>query len=151
MKTLFMETTEISAEKTVHEIQACLGKYGADGVQLEYKDGEVHAVSFGIRLRTGEKPLFFALPARWEPIMTIMRARYSHTPSNAQGDRMKAQAKRVAWRQILRWVQAQMAMVETNMVRIEEVFMPYLVVHPSGQTLFQKLQENQFQIEAPKK
>ena len=37
-------------------------------------------------------------------------------------------SKRVAWRQIYRWIQAQAAMIETGMAAAEEVFYPYLQV-----------------------
>jgi hypothetical protein len=62
------------------------------------------------------------------------------------------QAQRIAWRQLLRWVQAQLAMIDTGMVRTEEVFMPYIVVNPAtNQTLFERMQETQFKmLEAPK-
>src|SRR6266478_5746936 len=36
------------------------------------------------------------------------------------------QAYRVAWRNILDWVQAQMALLEIGMAKIEEVFLPYM-------------------------
>jgi hypothetical protein len=45
----------------------------------------------------------------------------------------------VAWRQILRWVQAQMALVETKMVKVEEVFLPY-IQGPGGQTVYELYQ-----------
>jgi hypothetical protein len=62
------------------------------------------------------------------------------------------QAERVAWRQLLRWVQAQLAMIDTGMVRTEEVFMPYIVVNAAtNQTLFERMVETQFKmLEGPK-
>jgi len=49
------------------------------------------------------------------------------------------QARRIAWRQILRWVQAQMALVQTGMVTADQVFMPYIMVDKEGTTLYQQL------------
>lgn len=37
-----------------------------------------------------------------------------------------AQAKRTAWRQILRWIDAQLALIEVGQASAFEVFMPYL-------------------------
>ena len=52
------------------------------------------------------------------------------------------QARRTAWRILKDWIQAQMALLETNMVEMEEIFPPYML---SGeQTLYQALQANQF-------
>ena len=56
------------------------------------------------------------------------------------------QAKRVSWRQILRWVEAQLALTYTNMVKVEEVFLPYIQVNVEGQTLFEKLENNKFKM-----
>jgi hypothetical protein len=46
------------------------------------------------------------------------------------------QAERVAWRIIKDWVEAQMAILDTQMVKMEEVFFPYML-NGQGQTLFQ--------------
>ena len=52
------------------------------------------------------------------------------------------QARRTAWRILKDWVQAQMALLETNMVDMEEIFLPYML---SGeQPLYQALQANHF-------
>lgn len=147
--TLYMETTKISPDQTVGEIQRLLGKYGAANVQLEYEKGEVKAVAFLIVIN--EKRVPFMLPCRYEAILDFM---YKRKKRGVQSERvhagMKDQAKRVAWRQILRWIEAQLALVETNMVKIEEVFLPYLVVDKRGTTLFGKMQNDQFLLEGPK-
>jgi len=135
MKTLFMETTKIEPEQTVAQIQKVLGQYGAGAVMTEYDKGEVVALTFKVKLN--EKYLPFKLPCRWESIdrtLMLRRKRLRNT------DEIKKQAKRIAWRQILRWVEAQMALVETDMVKIQEVFMPYIQVSIGGQTLFEKLE-----------
>lgn len=139
MKTLFMETTKIEPEQTVAEIQRILGKYGAGAVMTEYDKGEVVAVTFKIKLAEN-KYLPFKLPCRWQPIHQLLCSRYKR---GARID-LRIQAKRVAWRQILRWIEAQMALVETNMVKIQEVFMPYLQVSITGQTFFEKLEQKGF-------
>lgn len=45
-------------------------------------------------------------------------------------------AERVVWRQLLRWIQSQLAMIDTGMVEATEVFMPYIQVEP-GLTLWE--------------
>ena len=63
---------------------------------------------------------------------------------------MQEKAERVAWRQLLRWVQAQNAMIECGMVRPMEVFTAYWIPPGQTQTLIEGLLANQFkQIEAP--
>ena len=37
-------------------------------------------------------------------------------------------------------------MIETGMVQAAEVYLPYMVVHASGQTLFQRMTASQFKL-----
>ena len=47
------------------------------------------------------------------------------------------QANRTAWRIIKEWILAQMALIDTEMVAVEEVFLPYMLT--DKQTLYQAL------------
>ncbi len=152
-KTLFMETTEIPPEKTVAEIQTVLVAYGASALLTEFEAGAVTAVSFKHRVNGTDMP--FRLPCRWQAIAEILRKRARVSDyawkSTYDSDLKRRQmyelkARRVAWRQILRWVQAQMALVETEMVSVEEVFFQYLQVK-SGRTFFEHFKEKQFQLD----
>lgn len=145
--TLYMETTQISAEQTVGEIQRVLGRYGAKSIQVEYTGGEVSGVAFIVEIEGQRVP--FVLPCRWKAVHKMMLDRMKRVRESRVGE-YEAQAKRVAWRQILRWVEAQLALVQTKMVRIEEVFLPYMVIGQGGRTLFQKLEDSKFLLEAPK-
>jgi hypothetical protein len=140
VKTLFMETTQIEASQTVGEIQCILGKYGASAILTEYDNREVIAVSFRVRLNTQDIP--FRLPCRWEAILKILKSRRKRRPYKRS---IESQARRIAWRQILRWIEAQLALVDTEMVQIQEVFMPYLQIN-TGQTLYEKLEETKFKM-----
>jgi hypothetical protein len=139
-KILFMETTQIDSSQTVGEIQQVLGKYGASAILTEYNNGEVTAVSFRVKFNAQDIP--FRLPCRWEKILTILQARRKRRPYKRS---IEVQARRVAWRQVLRWIEAQLALVDTEMVQIQEVFMPYLQMN-TGQTLYEKLEETKFKM-----
>ena len=149
-QTLFMETTRIEPPQTVGEIQKILGQYGATAIRTDYEAGEVIAVSFTVKINSDQIP--FRLPCRWEAVKMIFESRRSRRSHRGRpsGD-LTIQAKRVAWRQILRWVEAQLALTETGMTKIHEVFMPYLLMD-KGQTLFERLesQDWRFQIEHKK-
>lgn len=147
IKTLFMETTKISESQTVGEIQGLLGENGASKILVEYEKGNIEAVSFC--LKVGDKDIPFRLPCRWRAVYNVIIGRMTkHRASRF--DEYQAQAKRVAWRQILRWIEAQLALIETSMVSAEEVFLPYMT-NGEGQTLFETVKNQQFQLEAPKK
>lgn len=58
------------------------------------------------------------------------------------------QAYRVAWRNPFHWVVAQMTLLEIEMVKLEEVFLPY-IVNPQGKSLFEVFKAYQFQLPLP--
>lgn len=44
------------------------------------------------------------------------------------------------------WVEAQMALLDIEMVRFEEIFLPYIQTE-TGQTVYERLEEKQFLLE----
>jgi hypothetical protein len=148
---LFMETTHIDPQKTVGEIQEVLGKYGASAIRMDYQDGpvgrEVVSVSFTIEVNRDQVP--FRLPCRWISVLNALMGRIRGERSDEYLEKKREeytpQAKRIAWRQILRWVEAQLALVETGMVKMVEVFVPYMLMD-KGKTLYEKLEETQFKM-----
>lgn len=141
-KPLFMETTQIDALKTAAEIQSFLVQAGASQVLTVYDEHrEISGLHFTITVNGQSVP--FKLPVRVEPIVKAIngRRKFNRT-SMLRIDR--EQGKRVAWRQLYRWVQAQLALIETGMVDTVEVFMPYMQVSPE-ETLYQRAISGGFQ------
>jgi len=135
---IFMETTKISTDQTVSQIQRILGFYKASAILIEYENSEVSSISFKIKIEKAEIP--FRLPCRWKVIYDFMCRKHKRIRDY---NCVEEQSKRVAWRQILRWIEAQMAIVETGMVKVEEVFLPYMQVG-INETLFEKIQAGKF-------
>ena len=139
-KTLYMETTEIAAEKTAAEIVSVLVGAGATQINTEYEGGRI----IGLRwiMRVAGHDALFAMPARVEPVYKIFARRQSKTwLSEKDKATIEAKAQRVAWRQLLRWVQAQVAMIECGMTEAGEVFFPYLQ-GPTGKSVFDTFKEH---------
>lgn len=143
MKTLFMETTKIGSDHTVSEIQRLLGAAGCTGVMTTYEKKEVTGISFQILFLN--KSIAFNLPCRWKPIYDQLYRRIKRA-REGKLEELESQAKRVAWRQILRWVEAQIALVETDMVKIQEVFLPYVQMDLKGTTFYQSLEDKGFKM-----
>jgi len=138
---IFMASTGISAEKTAGEISTTLSSSGlVKYIQFEYDESNVSGISFIIM--NGDQRVPFKLPARVEPVLLAMK-KDRKTPRHLCNI---DQARRVAWRQLLRWVQAQIALIEVGMVDIKEVFMPY-IIGKSGKTMYEIAENNQFLIE----
>ena len=148
-KTLFMETTEVPASRTAAEVSAELIKAGATQIATDYKDGKVTGLRWTMMVN-GQNALF-EMPARVFPIYKLLRERKGIKITWEPGFKPKdpalwEKAERVAWRQLLRWVQAQNAMIECGMVQPMEVFTAYWIPPGQERTLFQTMMEQQFKM-----
>ncbi len=130
-------TTKVPAATTVAQIQAILVKHGATDLLMRYDAGQIVALSF--KATTPQGPVAITLPADVAATYRVLR----RTAPRAYWDMNRA--RDVAWRIIKDWVEAQMAMLETEMVTLAGIFLPY-VVTGDGRTIFQRLQETHFQI-----
>lgn len=142
MGAVFLETTEVPDTRTVAEIQELLARKGALSVMVEYGPGGiVNSLSF--QLKIDEQRVPFRLPCRWESVEKILR---NCGRKIKKRDTYPEWARRVAWRQILRWVQAQLAMIETGMVKSEEVFLPFALVRvgDADKTMYQVIADRKF-------
>ena len=90
------------------------------------------------------------LPARVEKAQAVLKKQWDEgIISHKNGKEQTygyAQAYRVAWRNILDWVQAQMALLEIEMVKMEEIFLPYMQDR-QGVTYFERMEQRGFLLE----
>ena len=133
-------TTTINVSKTIGEIQEILSKHGANAIMTEYSNGNVVGLSFKILTPRGE--LGIKLPSNTERVLQVLK---NQRKNNSQVKDTFEQANRVAWRIIKDWIDAQMAVLETEMVEMEEIFLPY-VLNKQGQTLYEAFKENQLML-----
>jgi hypothetical protein len=130
---IFMGSTSVPVHRTISEVQRVLVRSGAKQIAQEYgNSGEITGMEFSIHV--GTALLRFNLPVRTERVYdTIHSARKNAVDKYEERDRMDAE--RVAWRQLLRWIEAQMALCDAGMAQAHEVFMPY-AIDKSGRTMF---------------
>jgi hypothetical protein len=155
-KKLFMETTAIPAQRTAGQIQELLIEAGARSVVSE-TDGQRKITALAFDFDVQGRLIPFRLPIRAEAIYKLLRARrkrYSPVRGAHQGteEHDREQADRIAWRQVLRWLEAQVALIETEMVSLPEVMLPYMQLSAT-QTLYQRLEAGGFDgrmLAAPK-
>ena len=130
-------TTKIDVHKTLGEIHGALAQHGAKKVMFDYDDnGRISAICFAISTPCGERGV--KLPANVDACMEVLK--------NQKVKCDREQAERVAWRIVKDWVDAQMAILETEMVAMDEVFLPYMI-NRNGDTLYQLYQSNQLMLE----
>lgn len=131
-------TTQKSPEETIGEIQQLLNKYEISAMMTEYDGRQVSSVSFKIKIEG--KDMGFKMPCNWRAVLQIFKDQ-GLTNVRHKDKSLDNQAIRTAWRLIYHWVDAQLAMVEVNMVTIPQVFLPYTMM-PDGRTLSEHIGEN---------
>jgi hypothetical protein len=122
-------STQIEAGRTIGEIVSLLVAKRASSINTDYDEhGRAVALTFVIRIVDN------LIPFRMSPNVAGVARKLPNSQDVAR-------AERVAWRILLRWVEAQMAMVESTQAEMGQVFLPY-AVQTSGETVWQSFQEH---------
>lgn len=132
-------TTKIDIFTSLGQIQGMLVKHGAKKILQEYDDnGRIDAVSFMINTPVGMQAV--RLPANVSAVQAVL------SKQKVKCD--YEQAERVAWRIVKDWVEAQMAILESEMVTIDQIFLPYMT-DGKGNTVYSLFASNSLQLCAP--
>ena len=130
-------TTDVPVNRTVSEIHLMLADHGAKRILFDYgDDGKVNAISFTISTPHGEQAI--KLPANAERVRAVLHEQKNSTKNRSRTpiDDSQEQADRVAWRIVKDWLSAQLAILETEMVTVQQVFLPYFI-NNKGETLYE--------------
>lgn len=130
-------TTKVDAYTSIGEIQSALARHGATKVMIDYENGKPVAVTFALPGLRGLRG--FTLPAAVDGTMRVFQQQ------KIKADR--EQAENTAWRNIRDWVLAQVALVESCDVPMDEVFLPYLT-DGKGCTFYQLYARGQLALTA---
>jgi len=139
-------STQIAVEKTIGEIEKMLSKHGATDILKQYDDkGRPRSLAFRINTASGSMPI--CLPVRIENVQNVFAFQAHEKKLQKKywkGEWAEEQAFRTGWRTIKDWLDAQLSLIQIEMVKIEEIFLPYVNVGPD-RTLFQALEEQGFE------
>ena len=153
-------TTKIPVETTIAEIEKMLAESGAKKILKEYdNENQISTISFVIQ--SEDKNIPFKLPMNVEAVLQTLQNqsgeyRRSKSKSGGYGKQVRVipqnminmeQARRVGWRIIKDWLEAQLALFFLQMVKIEEIFLPYMYNEKTGKTMFQLLEERNFDMQ----
>lgn len=118
-------TTEVDASKSAAAIGELVRKYGARQFGMTYDDeGDPASVYFVVPVEDlGEVPV--QLEAKVEPITDRLDTRLSRKSRKEH----RAQAMRVAWRQMLAYVEMMLEFVENGQRPFHEAFMADVMVY----------------------
>lgn len=139
MSPLANYTTTVPAARTVTEIQNILVKHGAREILSNYSDdGMIESLSFTVSTPYGNMGI--RLPVNPEAVLRVLERQ--NVPRHLK---THEQAVKIAWRIVKDWVRAQMAILETEMVKIEQVFLPYMIT-PNNKTLYEAMVDKKFYL-----
>lgn len=136
-------TTTIDSFKTVSEIEYILMKHKAKSIMKNYDGESISGLSFLID--TGVQQIPVRLPVKVDECLKVLKKEKRENPRKQIKD-TREQAERVAWRILKDWIEAQMALLDIEMVRFEEIFLPYIET-AGGRIIYEKLEEQKFLLE----
>lgn len=126
--------TRVGYEQTVQEIQKHLIRAGAKKIIFDYDEASIPCnITFSYPIEKSN--LLFSLPIRFNGINKILDNQ--KTPRHT-GD---MQAINTGWRIMKEWIISQLALVESEMAELPEVFLPYSITK-SGETLYEVFKNN---------
>lgn len=139
-------STSIDVDKTISEIEKILSSHGASDIWKQYDTaGNVICLNFAINTEFGKMP--FKLPMDAQKVLQILstekKVGRARGLSKAEAEDIN-QARKVGWRIIKDWIDSQLALVEINLVKVEQVFLPYAYDPVKNQTLYETIRERKF-------
>ena len=130
-------TTVVPANRTITEIQDALVKNDATGVLYKYEQGTGRIEALQFLLRIKNQDVAFSLPVNWRKFQRVLEIQQVRRWDEED------YVYRVAWRNIRDWVMAQLALYETEIVEMPQVFLPF-ATDAKGQTLYEKVAQSKF-------
>jgi hypothetical protein len=124
-------TTKVPVYQTVAECSSALGRAGADSVTVQYDAGEEAGLGFALETPHGKRE--FLLPVRIDGVAAVIADMLDNDRPAVSGSiarlRTREHAAAVAWRQVLHWLTAQLAIIDAQMASLDEVMLPWLQVN----------------------
>jgi hypothetical protein len=134
-------TTAVPVGRTIGQVQQLLVEAGARQVMTSYDSfGSATGIAFAVETDHGVRT--FLLPVNSDRVETVLKRdrvapRYS-TPEHAA---------RVAWRIVKDWIEAQLAIIRTEMVTLDQVMLPYMR-SDDGRTMYELYLDRQLALPA---
>lgn len=137
-------TSRVPASQTANEIMKILGKNGAEGFNAEYDaEGQIAALTWHVSTPHGVMP--FRIPVDVKAVLDVlMRQNVLRYGNEDDYER----ARRCAWRITKDWIAAQMALLQTEMVTVQQLFLPYLRIS-EDETLYDRMMTTGFAALGP--
>lgn len=115
-------TTKIEAAKSIDEIQKILARHRARSITTDFDDnGNVSGIRFSIQMEG--LPLDVRLPVNVTGVFESLKG----VKGISSKSKTLIQARRVAWRILKDWLEAQLALAQIGQAEMAQVLMPYAI------------------------
>jgi hypothetical protein len=132
-------TTSVPVSRTISQIYGLLVEAGARQILTEYSEiGTPTGIVFATDTFTG--PRQFVLPVNAERVRIVLQREKAQPRYTT-----REHAERVAWRIMKDWVAAQLAIIRTEMVTLDEVMLPYMRGE-GGRTVYELYRDQQLAL-----
>ncbi len=136
-------TTRVPASRSVQEIQDALVKHGATGMLFNYEKGTGRIEALVFRLPIRGEEVAFSLPVNWRKFQEVLKQQ------NVNKHKDEDYVYRVSWRCIRDWVLAQLALYETQIVELPQVFLPF-ATGKGGVTIYERVMGGDLLLDKPR-
>lgn len=135
-------TTSVPVSRTIGQVQGLLVEAGARQIMTRYDDvGSPIGLAFAVETLHG--PRSFSLPVNASRVQAVL-AREGVQPRFSTAEH----AERVAWRIVKDWLEAQLAIIRTEMVTLDQVMLPYMQDGVDGRTIYELYRDRQLALPA---
>lgn len=136
-------TTQVPVTRTIGQVQALLVESGARAIATNYDEvGQPTGIAFQVQTAMGMRG--FALPVNARRVEAVL----GRDKRVERRYRTPEQAERVAWRIVKDWLEAQLAIIRTEMVTLDQVMLPYMQAEIGGRTFYELYVDQQLSLEA---
>jgi hypothetical protein len=133
-------TTTVTTNRTIGQVQGLLVESGARQIMTEYDD-VARPVGIAFSVETAHGMRQFVLPVKAARVEAVLR-RDAKVPQRFQ---TPEHAERVAWRIVKDWLEAQLAIISTEMVTLDQVMLPYMR-NADGKTTYELYLDQQLAL-----
>jgi hypothetical protein len=134
-------TTTVPTSRTIGQVQGLLVEAGARQIMTEYDPtGTPTAIAFIVQTGFGMRP--FKLPVNAGRVNAVLKRDRKVAPRYKTPEH----AERVAWRILKDWLEAQLALIRSEMVTLDQVMFPYMVGSDGGGTVYELYRDQQLAL-----
>ena len=128
-------TSHVPVDASITIIRRSLLEHGATSVSFEGNDGYGNPVGMSFTLVVASRRLDFSMPVRVEHVLTLVEQAHRQMGKSLRNDALREQTMRTVWANVRDWTLAQMAIIDSNTVTMQEVFFPYMLGQ-QGDTMY---------------